>query len=228
MPRITPHDKVNNVFWAEFEDNTKKLVTKSLAPGCKVYDDERDFKEGADEYRVWDPYRSKLSAAILKGVKNVSIPDGAMVIYLGAASGTTASFVSDMVGQQGRVYCIEFSSRPLRDLLQVCGKRPNMYPILADARDPSKYSSLVETADVIYQDIAQPDQVEILLKNVKVFLKEGGHVILNLKSRSIDVTKEPREILRNEMEKLEKEMEILDAKFLDPYEIDHALIVLRK
>ncbi len=228
MPRITPHEKVKNVFWAEFEDKTKKLVTRSLAPGCKAYDDEKAFKEGADEYRVWDPYRSKLSAAILKGVKNVSMPDGAMVIYLGAASGTTASFVSDMVGPQGRVYCIEFSSRPLRDLLLVCGKRTNMFPILADARDPSKYYSLVEAADVIYQDIAQPDQVDILLKNVKVFLKEGGHVILSLKSRSIDVTKEPREILRNEMEKLEKEMEILDAKFLDPYEIDHALIVLRK
>jgi fibrillarin-like pre-rRNA processing protein len=217
-----------SVFWIEFEDGTKKLATRSLAPGCKVYEDERTFREGEEEYRVWDPYRSKLAAAILKRVKYLSIAEGSTVLYLGAASGTTASFVSDIVGPRGCVYCVEISSRPLRDLLLVCSKRPNMSPILADARSPSSYGSLVKEADVIYQDVAQPDQVEILLKNVRVFLMEGGHAMFALKARAIDVTKEPREVLRDEMEKLEKEMEILETKVLDPYEKDHAMLVLRK
>lgn len=228
VSKITPHENVGNVFWVEFEDRTKKLATRSLAPGCRVYEDEKSLKEGLDEYRLWDPYRSKLAAAILKGIKHVPLQEGSKVLYLGAASGTTASFVSDMIGPGGYVYCVEVSSRPLRDLLVVCSKRPNMAPILADARQPCNYCTLVERTDVVYQDIAQPDQTDIFLTNVKAFLQEGGHAVLALKARSIDVTKEPREIFRNEMEKLEKEMEIVDAKILDPYEKDHALLVLQK
>jgi fibrillarin-like pre-rRNA processing protein len=228
MSRLIPHEKIENVFWIEFDDKTKKLATRSLAPGCKVYEDERTFLEGPDEYRIWDPYRSKLAAAILKGIEEMPIQSGSKVLYLGAASGTTASFVSDIVGRGGRVCCVEISSRPLRDLLLVCVKRPNMSPILADARVPSSYGSLVGEVDVIYQDVAQPDQVEILLRNVKMFLKKGGHALFALKARAIDVTRELREVLRDEMEKLEKEMEILETKVLDPYEKDHAMLVLQK
>lgn len=228
MPKIIPHESVKNVFWVEFEDRTKKLATRSLAPGCRVYGDEKSFKEGSDEYRLWDPYRSKLAAAILKGIKYVPLQEGSKVLYLGAASGTTASFVSDMIGPSGSIYCIEISSRPLRDLLLVCNRRPNMVPLLADARQPGSYCALVEKANVIYQDVAQPDQTDILLANVKAFLREGGHAVFALKARSIDVTKEPREVFKDEMEKLEVELEIIDAKILDPYEKDHAMLVLRK
>ena len=101
-------------------------------------------------------------------------------------------------------------------------------PILADASKPGCYCSLVERVDVIYQDVAQPEQTEILLSNTMAFLREGGHAIFAIKARSIDVTKEPREIFRGEMEKLERELEIVDAKILDPYEKDHAMIFLHK
>ncbi|MEM3402662.1 MAG: fibrillarin-like rRNA/tRNA 2'-O-methyltransferase [Candidatus Hadarchaeales archaeon] len=228
MPRVIPHEKIENVFWIEFEDKTKKLATKSLVPGCKAYADEKTFSDESGEYRIWDPYRSKLAAAILKGLEEVPIKSGVTVLYLGAASGTTASFVSDLAGSLGKIFCVEISSRPLHDLMLLCSKRKNMCPILADARDPSSYSPLVNEVDVIYQDVAQPNQVEILLENVKMFLKDGGHTILALKARAIDVTKEPREIFRDEMEKLGKEMEIIDTKILDPYEKDHAMMVLQK
>jgi len=228
MPKIIQHENVENVFWAEFEDKTRKLATRSLAPGSKVYDDEKSFKDGPREYRLWEPYRSKLAAAILKGIKRVPLQEGSKVLYLGAASGTTASFVSDIIGLAGLVYCVEISSRPLRDLLVVCNRRQNMMPLLADARQPRSYCALIEEVDVIYQDVAQPDQTDILLANVKAFLREGGHAMLALKARSIDVTKEPREIFRDETEKLGKEMEIVDAKILEPYEKDHAMLVLRK
>ena len=228
MPKVIPHESVNEVFWIEFEDKTKKLATRSLAPGYKVYEDEKSFEQDLHEYRIWDPYRSKLAAAILKGIKCVPLREGCKVLYLGTASGTTASFMSDIIGPSGSVYCVEISSRPFRDLLVVCSRRPNMTPILADARKLGSYCSLVEGVDVIYQDIAQPDQTEILLANARAFLREGGHALLAIKARSIDVTKNPREIFRDEMEKLEKELEIVDAKILDPYEKDHAMLVLRK
>ena len=227
IPKVVPHESVQGVFWAGFEDRTKKLVTRSLAPGWKVYGDEKTFREDPYEYRLWDPYRSKLAAAILREIKCVPFFEGCRVLYLGAASGTTASFVSDITGVKGIVFCVEISSRPLRDLLVVCNRRPNMIPILADARQPQSYSSLVEEVDVIYQDVAQPDQTEILLANVKTFLRGGGHAMLALKAKSIDITKNPMEIFRDEMEKLERELEIIDAKILDPYEMDHAMVVVK-
>jgi len=225
--KATEHGRFAGVYWIELEDGTRKLATINLAPGAQVYG-EQLLKIQDIEYRLWDPHRSKLAAAILKGIKEAPISSGKKVLYLGAASGTTASHVSDLVGPSGSIYCIEISSRPLRDLLVVCSRRTNMVPLLADARQPGSYCALVEKTDVIYQDVAQPDQTDILLANVKAFLREGGHAVLALKARSIDVTKEPREIFKDEMEKLEEELEIIDAKILDPYEKDHAMLVLRK
>ncbi|MEW6593125.1 MAG: fibrillarin-like rRNA/tRNA 2'-O-methyltransferase [Candidatus Hadarchaeota archaeon] len=225
--KAVEHDKFRSVYWIEFDDGTKKLATANIAKGSQVYG-EKLLDVGGREYRLWDPYRSKLAAAVLKNIKEIPIKDGASILYLGAASGTTASHVSDIVGEKGCIYCVEVSSRPMRDLLVVSGRRPNMMPILADARQTSSYCSIVGNVDVVYQDVAQPDQTEILLANAKAFLKGDGHAVLALKARSIDVTKEPREIFRDEMHKLEKELEILDAKTLDPYEKDHAMLVLKK
>jgi len=225
--KVIEHERFEGVYWVEFDDGTQKLATVNSAPGTQVYGEKLIESEGV-EYRLWDPYRSKLAAAITRSIKGVPITVGSKVLYLGAASGTTASHVADIVGQDGAVYCVEVSSRPLRDLLLVCNHRPNMVPMLADATKPSRYCSLVGKVDVIYQDVAQPEQSEILFANAKAFLCEGGHAMLALKARSIDVTKEPREIFRNEMEKLEREFEILDAKVLEPYEKDHAMFLMRK
>ena len=54
--------------------------------------------EGKVEYRVWNPFRSKLAAAILGGIDQIHIKPAAKVLYLGAASGTTVSHVADIVG----------------------------------------------------------------------------------------------------------------------------------
>jgi len=225
--KATEHNRFKSIYWIEFDDGTKKLATVNLASGNQVYG-EKLLEIGGVEYRLWDPYRSKLAAAILKNIKEVPIKSDSCVLYLGAASGTTASHVSDIIGANGSLYCIEVSSRPLRDLLLVCDKRQNMAPILANARDVSSYSSIVQNVDVIYQDVAQPDQTDILLANTRAYLNEGGHAVLALKARSIDVTKEPREIFRDEMDKLDKEMDVIDAKTLDPYEKDHAMLILKK
>ena len=55
------------------------------------------------EYRVWNPFRSKLGAGIVGGIGACPVKPGAKVLYLGGASGTTVSHVSDMVGPEGGV-----------------------------------------------------------------------------------------------------------------------------
>jgi len=52
-------------------------------------------------------------------VEDIFIRPGSKVLYLGAASGTTVSHVSDIVGKDGIVYAVEFSHRSGRDLVNM-------------------------------------------------------------------------------------------------------------
>ncbi|VVC04365.1 Fibrillarin-like rRNA/tRNA 2'-O-methyltransferase [Candidatus Burarchaeum australiense] len=215
----------SNFYWLS-EGARRMLATKSLAPGRRVYG-ERLVQVGGSEYRTWDPNRSKLAAAIMKGLKEVPIREGSNVLYLGAASGTTSSHVSDIVGKSGAVYCIEFAPRSLRDLIGVCEARPNMLPLLADARQPQTYADKIEKIDVIYQDVAQPDQARILIDNAKLFLKKGQFALIAVKSQSIDVTKKTSEIYENVLAELSSHFEVVEKLPLEPYEKDHLFVSLR-
>ncbi len=179
-------------------------------------------------YRQWDKTRSKLAAYLTKGGKYLPIKEGSTVLYLGAGSGTTPSHVSDLVGESGIVFCVEFAKRSMQDLIHVCEDRKNMVPLLADANQPSQYKEIVEKVDVIYQDVAQPNQVEIFLKNAREFLEDNGYGILMLKSRSVDVTLEPEQIYAQAQSDLEKEFEVLEVRKLDPEQTDHAAFILKK
>merc|ERR1711953_522931 len=138
------------------------------------------------EYRVWNPFRSKLAAAILGGVDAIHMPPGSKVLYLGAASGTTVSHVSDIVGPQGSVYAVEFAKRPARQLVRMAQDRGNVVPILADARLPNQYRLMVPMVDVIFSDVAQPDQTEIVMKNANHYLKKTGEVLIAIKASCVD------------------------------------------
>ncbi len=203
-----------------------KLVTKNLIKGQRVYG-EKVIERNGEEYRIWNPYRSKLAAAIYKGLKEIPIEEDSKILYLGAASGTTASHISDIV-VKGVIYCIEFSPRVFKDLLNVCEQRRNMIPILRDASKPWEYIDIVEECDVVYEDIAQPNQVEILIENSKFFLKDGGYAMIAIKARSIDATKPPSEIFEKEIKKMEKHFEIVKKVRLEPYEKDHLFILAKK
>ncbi|MGQ9507381.1 MAG: fibrillarin-like rRNA/tRNA 2'-O-methyltransferase, partial [Candidatus Bathycorpusculaceae bacterium] len=161
--RVKPHPRFPAIYQVTLEDGAHRLATKNLASGRNVYG-ERLIRYEGFEYRVWDAYRSKLAAAILKNLRTVPIKPNHKVLYLGAASGTTASHVSDIVGEDGHVYCVEFAARAIRELVNnVCAYRINMVPILEDARFPEKYAVFISgRVDDIYCDIAQPEQAKIL------------------------------------------------------------------
>lgn len=212
-----------------FEDDQPILVTRNLVPGRTVYG-ERLIQVGKDEYRSWNPTRSKLAAAIMKGLGEMPIRNGSNVLYLGVASGTTCSHVSDIVGKEGHVWGVDFSARSLRDLIDnVARYRRNISPILGDAREPQRYSAQVPKMDVIFADVAQPDQAEIVLKNASLFLSRGGYAMLSIKSRSVDVTKEPGVVYSEQVEVLRRGGFIIgELVELDPYEKDHALVLARR
>lgn len=206
------------------------MVTRNLVPGESVYGEKRISVDGTDgskvEYRVWNPFRSKLAAGILGGVDNIHIAPGKKVLYLGAASGTSVSHVADIVGPTGLVYAVEFSHRSGRDLINMAKKRTNVIPIVEDARHPHKYRMLVGMVDVIFADVAQPDQARIIALNAHNFLKTGGHIVISIKANCIDSTVDAATVFAREVKKLQEErIKPQEQLTLEPYERDHALVV---
>ena len=228
--RVRPHPEFPEIYQATLEDGAHRLATKNLTPGRSIYGERLVRFEGI-EYRIWDAFRSKLAAGILKGIQNVPIKPGHSVLYLGAASGTTSSHVSDIVGERGHVFCIEFASRSLRELVSnVCAYRLNMSPFLEDARLPQKYAMFISgKVDDIYCDVAQPEQARVVADNADVFLKESGWIMLAVKAQSIDVTKDPAVVYQNEVRVLEKRgFKVEEVVNLEPYDKAHAMIVAQK
>ncbi len=200
-----------------------KLYTRNLAPGTRVYGEHLLESEGV-EYREWVPYRSKLAAYLMKGGKEFPFTRKSRVLYLGAASGTTASHVAD-VCSEGTVYCVEISQRSFRELVGVCEKRKNMVPILSDATKPSGYKFVVDRADVVYQDVAQKNQASILAKNMHEFSAASG--MLALKARSEDVTVMPELVFEQARKSLVASgLKVLDVRDLGPFEKDHAMMAV--
>ena len=213
-------------FWIKSEGQ-QKIATANLVPGNQVYKEKLIMKKGV-EYRFWDPFRSKLAAAIMNRLEFFPFKNQSKVLYLGASTGTTVSHISDIIGSNGIVFAVEHASRVARDFLdRVASYRTNIIPILQDARNPQDYFSVFGKVDIVYVDIAQPDQTKIALENCRMFLKKEGFFFLVIKTRSIDVTKSPKKIIELEIKKIETEFEILQSIDLHPYDKDHAIVVAR-
>ena len=211
-------------FWVQVEGE-EKLATQNLVPGNQVYNEKLVQSKGI-EYRIWNPFRSKLAAAIINGLKDFPFNQKSDVLYLGVSTGTTISHISDIVNQGGTIFGIEHASRVARDFLdRVASHRKNIVPIIQDARKPEEFFSVYKKVDTVYVDIAQPDQTNIAIENCKLYLKPKGYLFLIIKTRSIDVTKEPRKVIENEIKKLEHLFQIKQTIDLQPYDKDHAMVI---
>lgn len=223
---VEPHRHEGVFIYRGAED---ALVTLNMVPGVSVYGEKRvTVVENGEkqEYRTWNPFRSKLAAAILGGVDQIHIKPKSKVLYLGAASGTTVSHVSDIIGPDGLVYAVEFSHRAGRDLVNVAKKRTNIIPVLEDARHPLKYRMLIGMVDVIFADVAQPDQSRIVALNAHTFLRNGGHFLISIKANCIDSTASAEAVFASEVKKLQQEnLKPQEQLTLEPYERDHAVVV---
>ncbi len=211
-------------FWIQVEGE-KKLATQNLVPGNQVYNEKLVQHKGS-EYRIWNPFRSKLAAAIMNDLKNFPFNQKSDVLYLGVSTGTTISHISDIVNQGGTIFGIEHASRVARDFLdRVASHRKNIVPIIQDARRPEEFFSVYKKVDIVYVDIAQPDQTNIAIENCRLYLKSGGYLFLVIKTRSIDVVKDPKMVIKDEIKKLEMLFEIKQTIDLHPYDKDHAMVI---
>lgn len=228
--QIVPHERFPGIFIARGKDDV--LVTKNSVPGESVYGEKRisvPNPQGEEndkiEYRAWNPFRSKLAAGVVGGIGSIHMKEGSKVLYIGGASGTTVSHVSDLVGPTGAVYAVEFSKRVGRDLVNMAKKRTNVIPIIEDARHPQKYRMLVPMVDCIFADVAQPDQARILGLNASMFVKNRGHFVIAIKASCVDSTLAPEIVYANEVTRLkEEQFRPVEQLSLEPYERDHRII----
>lgn len=198
-----------------------EYYTKSLIPKQCVYGE--TIKE--DVYREWNPNRSKLGAGLKKNLRNFPFKKDSIVLYLGASTGTTCSHISDIVSE-GMIFGVEIAPRVFYKFIELSKTRANLYPVLASANLPAKYS-FIPKVDVVFQDISQRDQLNIFVKNCKAFLKTEGFGMLVVKSRSIDTTKHPKQVFKKVRDELKKNYHLIDERGLQPYEKDHMIFVVK-
>jgi len=207
-----------------FSENNK-LYTISSNPGKRVYG-EKIVIVSDKEYREWNPRKSKLAAYIKTGGKFFPFRKNSRILYLGASSGTTPSHLSD-IAFEGKIYCVEIAPRMFRDLVITCSQRENMLPILGDATKPDEYQFAVGPLDMIYADVAQKRQVDIIADNMDFFKTSEG--MIAIKARSEDVASKPSDIYRASEKRLEERgFEVLDSRDLEPFEKDHCMIAFRR
>lgn len=175
-------------------------------------------------FRVWNPYRSKLAAYYYLG-GDLEIEPEMRVLYLGAAHGTTVSHVADY---SEITYAVENAYAPMRDLIAVASRRKNIIPIFADATLPLFYAPLVESVDMLFQDVAHPDQPGIAMKN-SMFIRPEGHALIVIKARSVDVSRNPGDIVDEACRVLDDSpLAVRKVIWLEPYHHDHAMLVCKK
>lgn len=176
-------------------------------------------------FREWEPKRSKIAAAILRRLNELPFRKDSRVLYLGASTGTTVAHVSDIC-KEGIIYAVEKAYDPFVKLLDLSERRHNIYPILEDAGTPERYSFFMDRIDIIYQDVAQRNQVQIFNENARAF-PDARDAILILKIRSISGKGEEGAILERELKKIEK-FKPVEVINLNPYSKANFLIRLKR
>ncbi|MFX1390779.1 MAG: fibrillarin-like rRNA/tRNA 2'-O-methyltransferase [Promethearchaeota archaeon] len=229
MPKIEirNHPKFYNVFISGSQEKLK-LYTKNLDVGKRIYG-EKLIRYKGTEYREWDPFRSKLAALILENPITNFFSESSKWLYLGASSGTSVSHLSDII-PSGIIYTVEFADRSMRQLIQNTINRKNVVPILGDARFPESYAKNVFTnMDYVYQDVAQPRQAEIAIKNCNYYLKDNGILIVAIKSQSIDSIQKSEDVYLKELKVLENAgFKIMERLNIQKYAANHIVLIVKK
>ncbi|MFW9770559.1 MAG: fibrillarin-like rRNA/tRNA 2'-O-methyltransferase [Promethearchaeota archaeon] len=224
---IRTHPKFSNIYISG-QPNNLKLYTKNLVPGNRVYG-EKLIKYKGIEYREWDPFRSKLAALLLENPSIDLFKHNLKCLYLGASSGTTISHLSDIL-YEGIIFGVEVAPRSMRQLIQNISDRKNIVPIMGDANFPEKYAKSIFTEiDIIYQDVAQPNQAEIAILNSRYYLRKGGFLIIAIKSQSINSIQKSEKIYEREKEIFKKAgYEIIRNINIHKYAANHIILIVKQ
>jgi len=213
--------------WPGVWRDGRDLYTRNAEPGVKVYGEVLRVSDGT-EYRAWDPWRSKLAALLTRDVSAELLAPPGSVLYLGGAHGTTVSHLSDL-WPEAAIYVVEKSPSAFAPLLALARRRENLLPILADAQLPERYRADVGEVDLLYQDVAQRDQVRIFRENAEACLDRKGRGLLMLKVRSVTQRRPAEAIVRESRAALGRAGLSVDGEWtLAPFAREHVVLSVHR
>jgi len=136
------------------------------------------------------------------------------------------SHISDILMESGSIFAVDFAPRVMTQFMEkVARRRGNVVPVFADARFPERYPPLIGEVDVVYCDVAQPEQARIFVDNCMLYLRHGGQGLIAIKSRSIDSTEDPERVYRREVGAIEKAgLKTAERIDIDRFERDHIMV----
>ena len=222
----------DTIFWFDSKvnvgtQNAKKIATLNLSVGSKEKD-EGIIKMNGNEYRIWKPYRSKLAAAIINGMEIFPILKKSKILYFDATMENTASYISDIVGNDGKIFVVRDVMKNSKNFLeQIVKNRSNIFTIIPDKTNPARLTGMTETVDVIYIDIAEHNQTEIAIQNCKNHLRIGGFLMLVVPTKKIDFINNPSKQNLEEMQKLQSSFEIIQQINLTDFFKEYSMIIAK-
>ena len=199
-----------------FYEDKGNLFSQSR-DGNSIYG-EQVTSRGGKYYRIFSPLRSKLSSSMKLGLRP-DIRKGDHMLYLGAGAGTTASHLADSLST-GSIFAVEFAPVPFIKLASLSGIKENIFPILSDAQKPETYGVFVDRVDIIYQDVSQPNQIDIFAKNMDYFGSQRGILMLKTFSLRSDFS------VNDEIKKIKDKFSVQQVKDISRFHRGHYAITV--
>ena len=220
----------DTIFWFDSKvnvgtQNAKKIATLNLSVGSKEKD-EGIIKMNGNEYRIWKPYRSKLAAAIINGMEIFPILKKSKILYFDATMENTASYISDIVGNDGKIFVVVNSNKPSNFMQKMVDKRSNV-TMIHHTENLAQHKSINDKVDVIYMNVSDKNNLDIAILNSKAYLKDGGYLLLVVKTADISVNKYGAEPENNQRKKIRMLFEMIQEINLADFFKDNTMIVAK-
>ena len=220
----------DTIFWFDSKvnvgtQNAKKIATLNLSVGSKEKDEEI-IKVDGNEYRIWKPHRSKLATAIINGMEIFPILKKSKVLYFDATVENTASYISDIVGNDGKIFVVVNSNKPSNFMQKMVDKRSNV-TMIHHTENLAQHKSINDKVDVIYMNVSDKNNLDIAILNSKAYLKDGGYLLLVVKTADILVNKYGVEPENNQRKKIRMLFEMIQEINLADFFKDNTMIVAK-
>ena len=218
--------KEDVIFWVTVR-NEKKLATLSNVSTNQDYK-ENLVEMNGKQHSIWNPYMSKLAAAIINGMEIFPILKKTKILYLDPTSEKTIKHISDIVGINGKIFVVRNIMKNSKNFLeQIAKNRSNIFTIIPDKTNPARFTGMTETVDVIFIDITEHNQTESIIQNCKNHLRIGGFLMLIVPTKNIDFTNNPSKKNQEERKKLQTSFDIIQEINLTDFFKEYSMVIAK-
>ena len=157
--------------------NEEQLATKNMVKGVKTRK-EKIVIVNDEEFLEWNPYKSKLAAAIRSGLQILPIIKNSKVVCINPLEESTILHISNIVGSGGSVFVIDVNKNKKSFLNKLVDTHENIIPIYDTIDELSFSSSITGKVDALYVDITEAEQIKQIVDKCELLLKNEGFLML--------------------------------------------------